>query len=381
MKILAISHSCVTDVNQQLYVALSQIPNVEINLVIPVNWKSEYTGKTIVPSCLPGVDFSVHSLPAGVPGHNSLHFYWRRLYDVIRKFDPDIVFLDEEPWSLIALQTTVICSRLKKKLVCYTKQNIYKSYPIPFKWIEQKVYHSAAAIIALSEEVKSVLRQKGFAGSCPLLAHACDIQLFYQGDAKELREKLGLQGLVIGFMGRFVPEKGLTTLIQALLLITEKRLDTKISALFVGSGPEESTLKQITSASDKNINFVFAGSVPHLEAGHHLRCMDIFVIPSRTTPSWKEQFGRVIIEAMACGIPVVGSDSGQIPVLIQSTSGGLTFEEGNAEDLAEKLLCLINDPAKRARLGKIGQAAVRSSYTYEAVAQQLHGILVDAASV
>ena len=379
MKILAISHSCVTDVNQELYIALNRLPGSMVELVVPANWKSEYTGQPMTAHFLPEITFPVHSLPTAVPGHNSLHFYKYGLSRVIRDSKADFIFIDEEPWSLAALQTSVICRRLKKPFACYTKQNILKRYPPPFKWIEQKVYHSAAAIIALSEEVRSVLRQKGFTGPCSLLDHACNLDLFYQGDAKELREKLGIYGLVVGFMGRFVPEKGLTTLIEALSLIAKKGLDTRVTALFVGSGPEESALKQMINDSDGNVHAVFAGSVPHLEAGNYIRCMDIFVIPSRTTPSWKEQFGRVIIEAMACSIPVVGSDSGQIPVLIKSTGGGLVFEEGSAEDLAQKLLCLLNDPAKRALLGETGQAAVRNSYTYEAVAKQLHDVLAGVA--
>jgi glycosyltransferase involved in cell wall biosynthesis len=102
--------------------------------------------------------------------------------------------------------------------------------------------------------------------------------------------------------------------------------------------------------------------------------MDVFALPSRTTPTWKEQFGRVIIEAMACAVPVVGSDSGQIPHLIRETGGGVVFHEGDVEDFTAKLLSLVDDPAGRRRMGMTGRAVVQERYTFDAIARQLHRI-------
>lgn len=373
MKILAVSHSCVTDVNQALYVALNQISGVQVELVVPANWKSEYTGQSMTPQFLPGVTFPIHALPAAVPGHNSLHFYRSGLARVVQNAKADVVFIDEEPWSLAALQAGVICRRFKTPFVCYTKQNILKKYPLPFSWIEQTTYQTAAAIVALSEEVASVLGSKGFGGECPLLAHACDLSLFHAGRSEALRTKLGLDGFVIGFMGRFVPEKGGDTLMAALSRLAQARPQANMSALLVGSGAQEEALKQASLPAGMKV--VFSGSVPHTEAAGYLRCMDVLVVPSKTTPSWKEQFGRVIIEAMACEIPVVGSDSGYIPQLIQNTGGGFVFAEGDEEDLAAKLLLLVDDPQTAARLGRAGADCVREQYTYPSIAHQLHQIL------
>jgi glycosyltransferase involved in cell wall biosynthesis len=92
-------------------------------------------------------------------------------------------------------------------------------------------------------------------------------------------------------------------------------------------------------------------------------------------PNWKEQFGRVIIEALACAVPVVGSDSGQIPVLLRETEGGLIFKEGDADDLAKTLVGLIAHPEERQKLGQAGKRSVDERFTCEAVARQLHRIL------
>ncbi len=396
MKVVAVSHSCVTDVNQQLYVAMQTLPDVEVELIVPIEWKSEYTGEMMTPRLLPDVRFPVHFLPVGVPGHISLYYFkqllstdqaskislhagnCRSVKEILRNTRPDIVFVDEEPWSLSAAQVAGTCRHLKIPYVCYTKQNIFKRYPLPFRLLERRIYRSAAAIIALSEEVREVLRCKGFQGNCPLLAHACDLALFKPSDSTDLRARLGLHGLVIGYMGRFVPEKGLDSLVEAVGAVARQQSAQAVSLLLVGSGVEEAHLRELAAGAGIGERTVFAGVVPHREAGNYMNCMDLFVLPSLTTPRWKEQFGRVIVEALACGVPVVGSDSGQIPFLIADTEGGLVFHEGDASDLAVKLGSLVQDAVYRKAVGERGRAAVEARYTYPAIASELARILRDA---
>jgi len=93
-------------------------------------------------------------------------------------------------------------------------------------------------------------------------------------------------------------------------------------------------------------------------------------LPSETQPNWKEQFGRVVIEAMACGTPVVGSDSGAIPELIKSTIGGLIFHEGDGKELADRLHSCIHDSTFRESLGKNGGSEVVTTYTHQSLAER-----------
>jgi len=274
------------------------------------------------------------------------------------------------------LQAVFLSRLFHAPLVFQTNQNIRKKYPPPFSWIEQLSYRTCAAALAFSEEARQVMLAKGLKRPSQVVPYGTDLGLFHPHEESLLRETLGLgKRVVLGYMGRLVAEKGLDTLIEAVSLLRQQPL-TEFVVLVVGAGAEESALKRLIEKKGLQDQFVFTGVVPHLEAGSYMSCMDIFVLPSRTTPTWKEQFGRVIIEAMACGIPVAGSDSGQIPILIRETGGGLVFQEGNAEDLAEKLQELVNHPEKRAALGKAGQAAVQNAFTYEAVAKQLYDILV-----
>jgi glycosyltransferase involved in cell wall biosynthesis len=114
--------------------------------------------------------------------------------------------------------------------------------------------------------------------------------------------------------------------------------------------------------------------VPHNEVPRYLNCMDTLVLPSITTPTWKEQFDRVLIEAMACEIPVVGSDSGQIPYIIEDAGGGWVFHEGDAEDLKNKLATLFFSKKLHRKLGTTGRRNIREKYACSKVAEQLYQV-------
>jgi glycosyltransferase involved in cell wall biosynthesis len=103
--------------------------------------------------------------------------------------------------------------------------------------------------------------------------------------------------------------------------------------------------------------------------------MDIVVLPSLTTSRWKEQFGRAAVEAMACGIPVIGSDSGEIPTVLSRTGGGVTFPEGDARALAAEIRSLLSDPQARRQLGERGRDGVSRYFSLRTVASELAAAL------
>jgi glycosyltransferase involved in cell wall biosynthesis len=105
-----------------------------------------------------------------------------------------------------------------------------------------------------------------------------------------------------------------------------------------------------------------------VQVAQQLHQIDTLVLPSRTTSVWKEQFGRVLTEAMACRVPVIGSDSGAIPEVIGDA--GLIFTEGDAVALADCLRQLIDFPDLRRDLAQRGYMRVMTNYTQEHIAQQ-----------
>jgi glycosyltransferase involved in cell wall biosynthesis len=117
----------------------------------------------------------------------------------------------------------------------------------------------------------------------------------------------------------------------------------------------------------------FIEAVPHLDVPSYLHRADVLVLPSITTPSWKEQFGRVLVEAMACGIPVIGSDSGAIPEVIGGA--GLVFKEGGSTDLANKISDLFSDTSLPEQYRSLGLKRVKEIYSDQAIGNQLREFL------
>ncbi len=125
---------------------------------------------------------------------------------------------------------------------------------------------------------------------------------------------------MIGYLGRFVEEKGIDVLTTAL-----GRIQNGWRALLVGGGPNQAQLE--SWAADSRDRARVVTGVAHDQVPAHLAAMDVLVAPSLTTPRWREQFGRMLTEAMACGVPVVASDSGEIPHVVGGA--GIITPEGD----------------------------------------------------
>ena len=178
---------------------------------------------------------------------------------------------------------------------------------------------------------------------------------------------LGFDGFVAGYIGRLVPEKGLTTLIDALT-----RCPPNVRVIFLGSGPMREELDRRAASAGVSHRIKFLAARPLEELPRVMSAMDALVLPSLTTPQWKEQFGRVIIEAHACRTPVIGSDSGAIPSVVGA--GGVIFREADPAALASALNRLAIDPAECRRLGAAGQEQVERLYTWQRVADRMASI-------
>ena len=379
MRILAISHSAVVEVNQQLYEDLAKIPGVEVELIAPSHWVSEFDHKRFKTKALKGLNIPFYRMPVAFGGTNSLYFYlWLPLWRIWR-FKPDIIFLHQEPWSLSALQGLLLSLWLKSELTFFTNLNFLKYHPAPFSWINTWVFARSKQALALSEEVEQTLRIKGYKGKISRFWFAVDTKLFQpqKETAESLKAELGLkkEALTVGYMGRLVKEKGVQVLLEAAAFLQKENDLPDWQVLLTGDGEYKIELQQLVMRLGLQERVVFAGSVAHTQAAEYMNCLDIFVLPSLTTPNWKEQFGRVIIEALACGVPVVGSDSGEIPHLIRATGGGLVTKEGEAEDLAQAVKTLLCNPILRQELVQKGKLAVETRYSNEGVARQLASIL------
>ncbi len=140
----------------------------------------------------------------------------------------------------------------------------------------------------------------------------------------------------------------------------------------VGSGPYGAALRELAVELGIQARVNWLGYVPSTEAPGILRSLDVLVLPSLTRANWKEQFGRVLIEAMACEVPVIGSSSGEIPNLIGDA--GIVFPEGDAVGLRDSLRWLVSDPGLRSVLGQRGRQRVLERFTQAQVAADTYAV-------
>jgi glycosyltransferase involved in cell wall biosynthesis len=167
---------------------------------------------------------------------------------------------------------------------------------------------------------------------------------------------------VVGFAGRLVPEKG-----PDLLLTAAARLKG-VEILILGGGPMKEALEEQARKLDLTDRVSFEGNIPSTQMPAFYHRLDALVLPSRSRPNWVEQFGRVLIEAMACGVPVLGADSGEIPHVIGEA--GLTFPEGDARALRARLEELALDSNLRQDLARRGRERVLAYYTQTQIAAE-----------
>ena len=144
------------------------------------------------------------------------------------------------------------------------------------------------------------------------------------------------------------------------------QISTPWRAIFLGGGPMLATMESWAARHADKVRIVAA--VSHEHVPEYLNAFDVLVLPSHTTPRWKEQFGRVLVEAMACETVVVGSSSGEISKVIGDA--GLVFPEGDVAELVHHLRGLHDNPDLVARLGAKCRARALENFTHRRIADQ-----------
>ena len=379
MKILVASHTYIVDLNCEKLRALSQLePDIEVTVVVPKRWKPGGVQNRIIKTeyrdegrfrIVPVSNFSQN--------HQGLLTFGADLISLLKQFRPQIIQVEQGSRALAYTQMIALNQLLglKAKNVFFTWWNLPYELKLPISLLEKYNLNHSHGIISGNQDGAEVLRQRGYKGAIKVMPQlGVDESLFTPKAQPDLAAKLGIEkeDFVVGFVGRFVQEKGLLTLLQALITLKNKHW----KLLLLGRGELQSELIQIAAENNIKERLVLIESVPHHEVTSYINLMSTLVLPSETTYKfktltsigWKEQFGHVLIEAMACQVPVIGSDSGEIPYVIGDA--GLVFPEGDAQALANCLVQLIDKPDFAHTLGKKGYQKAMIQYTNKALAKQ-----------
>lgn len=363
LRVLRIAHSSLTPALRARERALARhYPDIDLEVVTTERWREAEVDVEATSDDL----FPVIKARPYLSKHIQLFAYDPRpIITALREHRPHLVDLNHEPYSVACAEILTLCRWFapQAKLVMQTNQNILRRYPPPFSWFERRAYRQVSAAYVCSETVREVLRAKGFNKPAPIIPFGVNTDAFHRRVGIMDRSD---KSLTIGFVGRMLPGKGLNVLAEALAkLKTEPwRL------LVVGDGPERKSFERRLAVSGLLARTDFTGAIRYDEVPEMFHEMDLLVMPTQTTKRIREQFGRVLVEAMASGLPVIGSTSGAIPEVIGDA--GLVTPEGDADALSCAVRRVLSDKALREHLARAGRARVEEHYSWKRVAEKTY---------
>jgi glycosyltransferase involved in cell wall biosynthesis len=310
--------------------------------------------------------FELIGLRGTTTQHNSFRVFDPiQLHQLFSRIRPDVVCVEQEPYSLSTYQVLRLKKKFGFKVVLLSMQNLFKTYPPPFNWIERYCLKRIDLFLAASSSVLPVWLKKGLPENrCRVLPQVgVSLEEFKPMPAQ--KEKFGFKKFTFGYAGRFVEEKGVQILIEAFARMKNR---TACQLVLFGRGPYEPALRELARKLGMENEVAFLPGVKHHEVPSVLNAFDIMVLPSLVRPHWKEQFGHIIIEAQACGIPVLGSDCDPIPDVMGE--GGVSFKTESVESLVASMDKLVLDPVLRRQLTERALQNVKQRFTNERIAEQ-----------
>jgi glycosyltransferase involved in cell wall biosynthesis len=361
LRVLIVSHPAVVAVNQLPYAELRR-HGWDPFVVTPAVWRHDYAASNFPNEVLPELAGRVAGRRVLLPGRVQRHLYITRVGRLIDEVRPRVAFVEEEPTSVPGCQWGAALRRARVPFGLQADENLDRPWPLPARAFRRWSLAHAAFIAARSPTAAALVHRIAPDIAAPVIPH--HVPAWPPAPAAPNAS------FVVGFAGRLVPEKGLDVLIDA-----AAGLDG-VAVRLVGNGPMRAELE--TRAATRRVALEIDTTVKHENMGEAYSSFDALVLPSRTTPTWAEQFGRVMVEALSCGVPVIGSDSGEIPWVIDATGGGLVVPEGNVAALREALARFRDSPRLRRELAERGREQARRLFSVAAVARGLDRALREA---
>lgn len=353
MRVLIVSKANIVGIYQRKLEEIAR-RGVDLLALVPPSWRDERGEMPLERVYTEG--YRLETLPIVLNGNFHLYGY-RHLGRWMREFRPQIVHIDEEPYNLASWQALYEARKVGAKSLLFSWQNIERSYPPPFCWGESWALHHTDALIAGTDSAAEVWRAKGYRGALHIIPQfGTDADLFKPSENRPDHP------FTIGYFGRLIEEKGLHVLLDAVAA-----LDGEWRLILLGGGPLRAALEAQAQRLGIAERITFHEQVASTEMPAHYHAIDVLALPSLTRPNWKEQFGRVLVEAMSSGVPVIGSDSGAIPGVIGDA--GLIVSEGDAAALSGAFNRLRSDSTLYADFSRMGRERAFAQFTHAGVAQ------------
>lgn len=358
MRVVMLSKACVVGAYQRKLEELAKQPEMNLTVLVPPSWRDSRGEQVLERAFVQG--YTLQTTPVAFNGRFHLHFY-PQLGKELERLQPDVLHIDEEPYNFATRHAMGHARRLDIPACFFTWQNLNRRYPLVVRRWERFNFAHAAHAIAGNHAAAQVLLAKGYTGPLTVIPQfGIDPELF-----TPVLPPDGERTFTIGYAGGLIPEKGVDTLLRACAgLGDEWRLHV------AGSGSQLGELQGLARDLGIAERVTWQPKILSTQMPGFYQGLDAFVLPSRTRPNWMEQFGRVLVEAMACGVPVVGSDSGEIPFVLGEA--GLLFPEGDVTTLTAQLQKLRNDRALRTALAEAGRARILERFTQKRIARETY---------
>jgi len=288
-----------------------------------------------------------------------LIFFWVDIFRMIKKIDPDIVHAQ----SLIFAIPALISKKLLKipYIVWGQGSDVYLQDCF-MKLVSNTIIKNADSAIALTKNMKELM-QAIYNRDIVIIPNGIDLGDYRDEPDEPPRETLGKRIL---FVGRFNPVKGIQYLVRAMKIVCEVLPDAKL--ILVGDGEERENLEHLTNSLGIRDRVDFVGMIPHEKIPDYLCQADIFVLPSLS-----EGFPLVILEAMACGLPIVATRVGGVPDIIEDGVNGYLVESGDFQKMANKIIFILENQPLKLLISKNNRIKVQM-YGWENVINQLEHI-------
>jgi glycosyltransferase involved in cell wall biosynthesis len=360
MRVVILSKALIAGAYQRKLEEIARL-GVDLTALVPPSWREPRVGVQRLERRFTA-GYRLEALPIVLNGQHHLHFY-PALGRALRRLRPDVLHIDEESFNLATFLALRAGLAVGARCCFYNWANIDRRYPPPFSLFERYSLRHAAHAIAGNQEAAAIIRRHGYRGPVSVIPQfGVDPDMFALR-ASPQPSALSPQPFTVGYLGRLVPEKGVLDLVAALPGLPEH-----IRLRLIGDGVLRPQIVARAAALGVSARVELRPAVGSTEVPAALAGLDLLVLPSRTTASWKEQFGRVLIEAMSCGVPVLGSSSGEIPHVIGEV--GLIFPEGDMSALRQAITRVAADEALRDDLARQGRARILAEFTQSAIARR-----------
>lgn len=352
LRVLSIGHSYVIAGNRAILRETAQDPDFDVTVAAPKFFFGDLRPVTLEPEPA-GSPLKV----VGVSAHRTKHIHvfgysFSELRALVAQGNFDVVHAWEEPYILAGYQIARALGPVSARFCFRTAQSLKKWYPPPFGFFERAVRRRAQGWIAGGNLVYQAMLSRGYLPEeGRVLTLAVDQKAFRPLDPaarQSVWQELGITGPVVGFLGRLTAAKGIDVLLRAMEIVGGAE---PWSLFFMGSGPYEPIIRQWALRHGWQ-DRVCVRLIDHAEVPRYLGAMDLMAAPSQTTKNWKEQFGRMVVEGFASGVPVLGSDSGEIPHVIGPA--GVVIPEKDPIAWARAILECLKNSETRERYRELG---------------------------